>query len=106
MKILYIGDSSTNLRQSLLESLSGPCIGKARRFSYLVKEKAEQVKDQLLKEYRETHSATGGASSNGPSGCSGALSQYAMAFLQQLVLVLNHFHNRDTYYCQMQASKS
>jgi hypothetical protein len=35
MKILYIG-SSTNLRQSLLESLSDTCIGKARRFSYLV----------------------------------------------------------------------
>ncbi len=55
MKILYIGSSSTNLRQSLLESLSDPCISKARRFSYLVTEKAEQVKDQLLKEYRESH---------------------------------------------------
>lgn len=54
MKILYIG-SSMNLRQSLLESLPDPCIGKARRFSYLVTEKAEQIKDQLLKEYRETH---------------------------------------------------
>lgn len=30
VKILYIGSSSTNLRQSLLESLSDPCIGKAR----------------------------------------------------------------------------
>jgi hypothetical protein len=55
MKILYIGSSSTNLRQSLLESLSDPCIGKARRFSYLVTEKAEQVKDQMLKQYRESH---------------------------------------------------
>ena len=54
MKILYIG-SSMNLRQSLLESLSDSCIGKARRFSYLVTEKAEQVKDQLLNEYRESH---------------------------------------------------
>jgi|SRR6187200_2702295 hypothetical protein len=54
MKILYVG-SSMNLRQSLLESLSDPCIGKARRFSYLVTEKAEQVKDELLKEYRESH---------------------------------------------------
>jgi hypothetical protein len=54
MKILYIG-SSMNLRKSLLESLSDPCIGKARRFSYLVTEKAEQVKDQLLNEYRESH---------------------------------------------------
>ena len=55
MKILYIGSSSTNLRQTLMESLSDPCISKARRFSYLVTEKAEQVKEQLLKEYRESH---------------------------------------------------
>ena len=54
MKILYIGSSSTNLRQSL-ESLLDPCIAKERRFSYLVTEKAEQVKDELLKEYRESH---------------------------------------------------
>ena len=32
MKILYIG-SSINLKQSLLESLSDPCINKAKRFS-------------------------------------------------------------------------
>jgi hypothetical protein len=44
MKILYIGSSNTNLRQSLLESLSDPCVSKAGRFSYLVTEKAEQVK--------------------------------------------------------------
>jgi hypothetical protein len=54
MKILYIG-STMDLRRSLLESLSDPCVGKARRFSYLVTEKAEQVKDQMLKEYRENH---------------------------------------------------
>ena len=54
MKILYIG-STMDLRRSLLESLSDPCVRKARRFSYLVTEKAEQVKDQLLKEYRESH---------------------------------------------------
>ncbi len=54
MKILYIG-SSMNLRQALIEALSDPCIGKARRFSYLVTEKAEHVKDQLLNEYRESH---------------------------------------------------
>lgn len=57
MKILYIG-SSTNLRQALLESLSDPCISKARRFSYLVTQKAEQVKDQLLNQYREGHGGT------------------------------------------------
>ena len=55
MKILYIGSSNNNLRQSLLELLSDPCVSKARRFSYLVTEKAEQVKDQLLNEYRESH---------------------------------------------------
>ena len=54
MKILYIG-SSINLRKSLLELLSDPCVGKAKRFSYLVTDKAEQVKNQLLKEYRESH---------------------------------------------------
>jgi hypothetical protein len=54
MKILYIG-SSTALRRSLFESLSDPCVGKARRFSYLVTEESKQVKDQLLKEYRESH---------------------------------------------------
>lgn len=54
MKILYIG-SGTSIKQSLLESLSDPCISKAKRFSYLVTENAEDVKDQLLKEYRESH---------------------------------------------------
>lgn len=54
MKILYIG-SGTNLQQSLIESLSDPCISKARRFSYLVAENAEQIKDQLIREYRESH---------------------------------------------------
>ena len=54
MKILFIG-SGTNLQQSLIESLSDSCISKARRFSYLVTENAEQIKDQLLKEYRESH---------------------------------------------------
>jgi hypothetical protein len=54
MKILYIG-SSMNLRQALVDALSDPCVGKARRFSYLVTEKAEHVKDQFLKEYRESH---------------------------------------------------
>jgi hypothetical protein len=55
MKILYIVCNNNNLRHSLLESLSDPCVSKAKRFSYLVTEKAEQVKNQLLKEYRESH---------------------------------------------------
>jgi hypothetical protein len=54
MKILYIG-SGTNIKQSLLESLSDPCISKAKRFSYLITENAEHVKEQILREYRESH---------------------------------------------------
>ena len=54
MKILFIG-SSTNLKQSLLESLSDPCISKARRFSYLITENSMHIKNQLLKEYSESH---------------------------------------------------
>ena len=41
----------------MLELLSNPCVSKARRFSYLVTGTAEHVKDQLLKEYRESHGA-------------------------------------------------
>lgn len=54
MKILFIG-SGIDLQQSLKESLSDPCINKAKRFSFLVTENTEQVKDQLLREYRESH---------------------------------------------------
>ena len=54
MKILFIG-SGTNLQQSLKDSLSDPCISKARRFSFLVTDNAEQIKDQLVREYRESH---------------------------------------------------
>ncbi|HEY6667542.1 MAG TPA: hypothetical protein VI033_00150 [Candidatus Nitrosopolaris sp.] len=54
MKILYIG-SSQNLRQSLLDCLSDPCIGKTKRFSYAITENADKVKDQLLDEYRSKH---------------------------------------------------
>jgi hypothetical protein len=54
MKILYIG-GGTNLRQSLIESLSDPCINKARRFSYMITQRADELKDQLLKEYRDSH---------------------------------------------------
>jgi hypothetical protein len=58
MKILHIGSSSMNLRHVLLESLSDPCISRARRFSYLVTKESEQVKDQLLKQYGESHGGT------------------------------------------------
>ncbi|GKS61807.1 hypothetical protein YTPLAS21_12650 [Candidatus Nitrosocosmicus sp.] len=54
MKILYIG-SGTNLQQSLKDSLSDPCISKARRFSFLVTDNAEQIKDQIVREYLDSH---------------------------------------------------
>jgi excinuclease UvrABC nuclease subunit len=54
MKILYIG-SSTNLRRSLLESLSHPCISKAKRFHYMTTNNHSEVKEGLLSEYRQKH---------------------------------------------------
>jgi hypothetical protein len=54
MKILFIG-STKNLRESLLECLSDPCISKAKRFSYATTEWADKVKEQLLNEYRDKH---------------------------------------------------
>jgi len=54
MKILFIG-STKNLRESLLECLSDPCISKAKRFSYAITEWADKVKEQLLNEYRDKH---------------------------------------------------
>jgi hypothetical protein len=56
MKILYIGSSDQNLRQSLLDCFSDPCISKARRFSYATTESADETKEQLLIEYRSKHS--------------------------------------------------
>lgn len=54
MKILFIG-SGENLRESLLECMSDPCMSKARRFSYAIIESSDKVKEQLLKEYRSKH---------------------------------------------------
>ncbi|HEX9320170.1 MAG TPA: hypothetical protein VF884_14645 [Nitrososphaeraceae archaeon] len=54
MKILYIG-SSLCLRQSLLDSLSHPCLNQASRFSYAIIDSADKVQEQLLNEYRATH---------------------------------------------------
>ena len=54
MKILFIG-SSQNLRDSLLGSLSDPCISKSKRFSYAIIESADKVKEHLLNEYRNKH---------------------------------------------------
>jgi hypothetical protein len=54
MKILFIG-SGSNLRESILGSLSDPCLSNARRFSYAITESADKVKEQLLMEYRNKH---------------------------------------------------
>jgi|SRR5919199_3580844 excinuclease UvrABC nuclease subunit len=58
MKVLYIGSANQNLRQTLLDCLSDPCISKARRFSYAItttKSAADKVVNQLLDEYRSKH---------------------------------------------------
>ena len=54
MKILYIGNSS-NIRQSLLESLSNPCLNKATRFSYATTQQSQKKKEDLLTEFRNKH---------------------------------------------------
>ncbi len=54
MKVMYIGGSS-NVRQALLERLSDPCTGKAKRFRYLLTASYQQVQNQMLKEYLEKH---------------------------------------------------
>jgi hypothetical protein len=54
MKILFIG-SSSNLRKSLLDSISNSCLNKATRFSYAVTQSSDKIKVILLKEYSEKH---------------------------------------------------
>lgn len=55
MKILYIGSSSKNVRQSMLDCLSDPCISKATRFSYSLTDSADMMKKIILNEYRSKH---------------------------------------------------
>ena len=54
MKMMYIG-GSPNIRQTLLERLSDPCTGKAKRFRYLLTASYLQVQGQMLREYLEKH---------------------------------------------------
>lgn len=54
MKILFIGNAQ-NLRTLLVESLSAPCLEKAKRFRYMVTESKEKVKEQLIKDYLDKH---------------------------------------------------
>jgi len=54
MKILYIG-KTTNLRQTILESLNDSCAKDAKRFKYSTTPEYEQIGAQLLREYQEKH---------------------------------------------------
>jgi hypothetical protein len=54
MKILFIG-SGQNLRQSLTQDLTNPCISKGARFSYAIAESADKIRENLLNEYRNKH---------------------------------------------------
>jgi hypothetical protein len=54
MRILFIGGGK-NLRQSLTQDLTNPCIRKGARFSYAITESADTVRENLLTEYRDKH---------------------------------------------------
>jgi hypothetical protein len=54
MKILFIG-SSQNLRNSLLESLSKPCLDKAKRFRYMITDSPDKIKEQIIQDYIQKH---------------------------------------------------
>lgn len=54
MKILFIG-SSTNIKQSITESLKMPCVSEAKRFRYFITNSHEETKNKLLKDYQEKH---------------------------------------------------
>jgi hypothetical protein len=54
MKILFIG-STKNLRQSLIQDLTNPCVNKSSRFSYANTESADKIVENLLVEYRNKH---------------------------------------------------
>jgi hypothetical protein len=55
MKILYIGNSTQNIKKSLIDCLSDTCISKAKRFSYALTASSDKVREQLLIEYRTKH---------------------------------------------------
>ena len=58
MKILYIGIAD-NLKTTLLDSISDPCIGKGQRFSYLINHNSlENLKAKLLDDFKLRHNGT------------------------------------------------
>lgn len=54
MRILFIG-SGQNLRQSLTQDLTNPCINNRARFSYANTERSDKIVENLLDEYRNKH---------------------------------------------------
>lgn len=55
MKVLYIG-IALNLKTTLLDSTTDPCIGKGQRFSYMVNDgPLDGLKTEMLKDYRLRH---------------------------------------------------
>ena len=54
MKILFIGGAQ-NLRATLLESLTTPCLEKAKRFRYMITNSQEKIKEQLVQDYTKKH---------------------------------------------------
>ena len=54
MKILYIGNTE-NLQNRLYKALEEPCTGDASRYCYVETSKHEQLKNDLIQEYKEKH---------------------------------------------------
>ena len=54
MKILYIGNTE-NLQNRLYEALEESCICDASRYCYIETSEHEQLKNDLIQEYKEKH---------------------------------------------------
>ena len=54
MKILFIGGAQ-NLRKSLNESLTAPCLEHVKRFKYMTTDSQDAVKEQLIQDYVKKH---------------------------------------------------
>jgi len=54
MKILYIGNTE-NLQNRLNKTLEEPCICDASRYCYIETSEHEQLKNDLIQEYKEKH---------------------------------------------------
>jgi hypothetical protein len=54
MKVLFI-NNSTNLKKSLQDSLSVPCISEAKRFRFMISDDHEKIKKELIEDYKNRH---------------------------------------------------